>query len=77
MKFNELDCVRVLVDFPEHGIKKGEIGTVVNVHTYKGETSYLVEFSDNCGRTTAMFCIPVCHMKKYYDFMTGQIIEDE
>jgi len=77
MKFNELDGVRVLVDFPEHGIKKGDKGTIVDISAYKGETSYLVEFSDNYGRTTAMFCIPACHMKKYYDSMTEQIMDSD
>lgn len=33
MKFNELTCVRTLKDFPEHGIKKGDIGVVIIAFT--------------------------------------------
>jgi len=29
MKFSEIEVVQTLIDFPNEGIKKGEIGTVV------------------------------------------------
>jgi len=56
MKFNELDCVRVLRDFPEHGVSKGEIGTVLIAFTNPNE-AYEVEFSDKTGKPRATFPI--------------------
>jgi len=57
MKFNELDVVKTNRAFPEHGIIKGELGTVVMVFSNPTE-AYEVEFADNYGRTRAMFAIP-------------------
>ena len=37
----ELDNVVLAVDLPEHGLKKGDVGTVVLVHADSG---YEVEF---------------------------------
>ncbi|MCL2083446.1 MAG: DUF4926 domain-containing protein [Oscillospiraceae bacterium] len=63
MKFNELDVVETLCDFPEEKIKKGESGTVVIAFTNPNE-AYEVEFIDDMGRTTAMFAILPEHLKK-------------
>jgi hypothetical protein len=54
MKFNELDGVRTLKAFPEEGIIKGEIGTVLIVFT-KPYEAYEVEFNDGTGRPKATF----------------------
>lgn len=56
MKFNELTCVRTLKDFPEHGIKKGDIGVVIIAFTKPNE-AYEVEFDDGNGRPKAAFPI--------------------
>lgn len=56
MKFEELDCVRTLKDFPEYGIRCGEIGAIVIAFTSPNE-AYEVEFVDDHGRTKAMFPI--------------------
>ena len=56
MKFNELECVRTLKDFPEHGIRKGEIGVVIIAFTKPNE-AYEVEFDDGSGRPKATFPI--------------------
>ena len=48
MKFNELTCVRTLKDFPEHGIKKGDIGVVIIAFTKPNE-AYKVEFDADMG----------------------------
>jgi len=42
-----LDLVALLDDLPEHGLVRGEVGTVVEV--YDGAVE--VEFSDDDGRT--------------------------
>ena len=63
MKFDELECVKTLKDFPEHGITKGEIGVVVIAFTNPNE-AYEVEFSDVSGRTKAMFPILPEYLEK-------------
>jgi hypothetical protein len=56
LKFNELEVVKTLVNFPEEGIKKDETGTIVAVFTKPNE-AYEVEFVNNDGTTKAMFAI--------------------
>jgi hypothetical protein len=48
--FNEHDVVAVLEDVPEHGLIRGEVGTIV--HLWKSG-AYEVEFSDSSGRAYA------------------------
>jgi len=47
----ELDSVVLTVDLPEHGLKKGAVGTVVLVHDSRG---YEVEFMTLGGSTLAV-----------------------
>lgn len=56
MKFKEFDTVRTLERFPEHGIDKGEIGSVVMVFANPHE-AYEIEFVNDNGTTKAMFPI--------------------
>ena len=56
MKFNELEVVKALKDFPEKGIKKGDVGTIVMAFTTPNE-AYEVEFVNSDGTTKAMFAI--------------------
>jgi len=65
MKFNDLDVVKTLIDFPCENIKKGEIGTVVMPFNEPYE-AYEVEFAGDDGRTTAMFTILPEHIEKVY-----------
>jgi len=44
----ELDSVVLTVDLPEHGLKKGDVGTVVLLHDSRG---YEVEFMTLGGST--------------------------
>lgn len=44
----ELDTVVLTEDLPEHGLKRGDLGTVVLVH---GERGYEVEFMTLDGQT--------------------------
>jgi hypothetical protein len=45
-----LDVVALLVDLPEHGLVRGQVGTVVERFD---DGAYEVEFSDDDGRTYA------------------------
>ena len=47
----ELDSVILTVDLPEHGLEKGDVGTVVLVHRTGG---YEVEFITLSGETLAV-----------------------
>ena len=64
MKFEELDCVKTLCDFPVEKIKKGEIGTVVAVFTKPNE-AYEIEFCFETGETKAMFAILPEYLELY------------
>lgn len=44
-----LDVVALLSDFPEHGLVRGQVGTVVELL----DGAYEVEFSDDDGKTYA------------------------
>jgi len=65
MRFNDLDCVKTLRDFPEEGIKKGDIGTVVMAFSTPNE-AYEVEFVNRNGTTRAMFAIIPEELEHYY-----------
>jgi hypothetical protein len=51
---NELDTVVLTDDLPEHGLKRGDIGTVVLLH---GQTGYEVEFMTLDGETIAVISL--------------------
>jgi hypothetical protein len=51
---NELETVVLTADLPEHGLKAGDLGTVVLVHTQGG---YEVEFMTLDGETMAMLSL--------------------
>lgn len=53
MKPKEFDCVKLLIDKPDEGLKIGVIGVIVDIN--KGK--FLVEFSDRKGRTTALILL--------------------
>jgi hypothetical protein len=48
-----LDVVALLSDLPEHGLVRGQVGTVVELL----DDAYEVEFSDDEGRTYAQLAI--------------------
>ena len=50
-----LDVVAVTEDIPEHGLRRGEVGTVVE-HWKDG--AYEVEFSDDSGEAYAFAALP-------------------
>ena len=49
-KFKLLDTVALLDDLPERKLKRGEVGTIVEI---LAPNTYEVEFSDDEGRTYA------------------------
>lgn len=53
-KIELFDVVALLVDLPDEGLVRGEVGTVVELHH---SDHYEVEFSDNQGRTYAMLAV--------------------
>jgi hypothetical protein len=46
---HRLDVVALLSDLPEHGLVRGQVGTVVEIF----DGAYEVEFSDDSGKTYA------------------------
>jgi len=53
---NELDSVVLTADLPEHGLTKGELGSVVLVHE-RGK-GFTVEFMTLAGGTVAVLTLP-------------------
>ncbi len=51
----ELDSVVLTSDLPEHGLKAGDVGTVVLVHAAGG---YEIEFMTLDGATVAVVSLP-------------------
>ena len=51
-KIKELDQVVLLKDLPEHGLRSGDIGTIVLIHN--GGEGYEVEFMTLDGETVAV-----------------------
>jgi len=49
----EFDGVRLLVDLPDHGLKRGAVGTVLMIHT-SPSLAYEVEFMEAEGDTFAI-----------------------
>ncbi len=49
-----LSEVALLHDLPAHGLVRGQVGTIVDVHS---PDAVEVEFSDNQGRTYAMLAL--------------------
>ncbi len=56
MAFSLFDVVVLTKDMPEHGLKAGMKGAVVEVHT-KPALAYEVEFCDGSGRTIALLAL--------------------
>ncbi|HUT56831.1 MAG TPA: DUF4926 domain-containing protein [Phycisphaerae bacterium] len=57
----ELDTVILTADLPDHGLKKGDIGTVVDVHG--GGAAYEVEFVTLDGETLAVATLKPSHLR--------------
>jgi hypothetical protein len=54
-RINELDCVALTCDLPEHGLVRGDVGAAVLVH---GEgAAFEVEFVGYDGHTVALLTL--------------------
>ncbi len=55
-----LDVVALLEGIPEEGLKRGEVGTVVEVFEDKPDRpgAFLIEFSDDTGEAYAFVALP-------------------
>ena len=56
MRFKELDTVVLDRDMPEHGLRRGDLGAIVQVHEPDGLE---VEFVTASGRTQALVTLSV------------------
>jgi hypothetical protein len=61
--FELLDVAALLNDLPEHGLRRGEVGTLVE---YLAPDVWLVEFSDNNGEEYAMVELQASQLMKLY-----------
>ena len=52
----DLELVALMRDIAEHGLRQGDVGTIVHVHP--GEAAYEVEFMTGSGRTLAVLTLP-------------------
>lgn len=59
--FKEHERIVLTKDFPEHGLKSGDVGTVVHVHG--GGEAYEVEFLTLDGHTIAVVTVPSMHAR--------------
>jgi hypothetical protein len=64
MKYDTLDTVVLVRDLPEHGLRAGDLGAVVDVHL---PDSLEVEFVTAAGRTTALLTLSVKDVRPIAD----------
>lgn len=60
MTYNMLDTIVLAVDIPEHGLRAGDIGAVVEVYD---DDAVEIEFVLGSGRTQALLTLPVGHIR--------------
>jgi Domain of unknown function (DUF4926) len=65
-----LDIVALAEDLPEHGLPRGQVGTVVEE---LAPDAFLIEFSDDRGRTDAMLPLKTNQlMVLHFEFADNQ-----
>ena len=66
MPFDMYGDVVLTLDLPEHGVRAGDIGTVVERHVVPGvsEEGYSVEFFDMAGNTVAVATLPASALRQ-------------
>jgi len=60
MSYSMLDTVVLAVDIPEHGLRAGDIGAVVEVYD---DEAIEIEFVLGSGRIKALLTLPVAHIR--------------
>jgi hypothetical protein len=65
MPFDMYSDVILTLDVPDHGVRAGDVGTVVERHTAAGvpEEGYSVEFFDMTGNTVAVVTLPASALR--------------
>jgi hypothetical protein len=65
MPFDMYGDVILTRDLTEHGLRAGDVGTVVERHTVPGisEEGYSVEFFDMTGNTVALVTVPASALR--------------
>ena len=64
MDYKLFSDVVVVRDIPQHQLRSGDIGTVVERHDIAGkETGYSVEFFDALRKTIAVVTLPVSQLR--------------
>jgi Domain of unknown function (DUF4926) len=67
-----LDVVALAEDLPEHGLPRGQVGTVVEE---LAPNAFLIEFSDDRGRTDAMLPLKTHQlMVLHFEFAENQLV---
>ena len=61
----ELDTVVLSCDFPDHGLKRGDIGAVV--HCYKAGEAFEVEIITGQGETVAVVTFNIKYVRLMQD----------
>lgn len=64
MRFKVLDTVVLAIDLPEHGLRQGDLGAVVQVYEPDGVE---VEFVTASGRTEALVTLKVSNVRPVVD----------
>ena len=64
MRFNKLETVVLVQDLPEHGLRQGDLGAVVEVYEPDG---LAVEFVTAAGKTRALLELTVGDVRKVQD----------
>ncbi|AMY10706.1 hypothetical protein LuPra_03945 [Luteitalea pratensis] len=66
MPFDMYDDVILTRDVPEHGVRAGDVGTVVERHIVPGvsEEGFSVEFFDMTGNTVAVVTWPASGLRQ-------------
>lgn len=62
--FRELDTVVLVRDVPDAGLRRGDLGAVVQVY---GDEALEVEFVTASGRTQALLTLPVADVRAVRD----------
>lgn len=69
-----LDVVALAEDLPERGLSRGQVGTVVEKFDHD---AFLVEFSDNDGRTYAMLPLLTAQLiVLHYELIDPQLVRN-
>lgn len=64
MTFREHDIVVLIRDVPEHGLHRGDVGTIVHLHAHD---AFEVEFMSASGRTHAVVTLTAADVRAAED----------